>query len=271
MDDEVMHHVNDSHHKQQITIPKIVMQIWFTSDGRSIPDHWKSSPISIKKYLPDWDYIVLSSEDGDQLCKEHFPWFWDTYNNFPYFIQRVDAAKVMWLYVHGGLYMDFDYEIIDDRFQYLFTSNTDLYFAPSANISSYLTNSIMASKPKNKFWIIVLEHMMDNLPWYRRMGKHLTVMNSTGPMMLTNCIKKYNEPYTIIPSKLVTPCNVCDLNCGLDEAYVKPLNGSSWVGNDTKIYQYCMCNAQYWWVPLIIIIGIILLLFIAWWGYYYFI
>ena len=99
-----------------ITIPKIIMQTWKNTD---IPDKWKSSPASIRQYMPDWEYVLMTDDMNDQFVRTYFPDFYSHYVNFPYPIQRADAIRYMWLYKHGGIYMDMDFELIkplDDLF-----------------------------------------------------------------------------------------------------------------------------------------------------------
>ena len=45
-----------------------------------------------------------------QLIADHFPWFLATYDGYPSYIQRRDAARYFIVYKHGGVYADLDYE-----------------------------------------------------------------------------------------------------------------------------------------------------------------
>ena len=44
------------------------------------------------------------------MIKNHYPWFLDTYNNYKYKIQKIDAIRPFILYHYGGMYVDLDYE-----------------------------------------------------------------------------------------------------------------------------------------------------------------
>lgn len=242
-------------------IPHILMQTYKSYD---IPDQWKPSQRSIQKYLPDWEYHFLTDEDMRDFCMTHFEWFLPYFDAFEHNIQRVDAIRPMWLYVHGGVYMDMDYEVTTRDFTTLFDNTNDLCFVPSANVGKYYTNSFMAAKPGNSFWITYLKATIEPIPWYKRFGKHLTVMNTTGPMILTKMIQKELNPcdYTVLPSSKLTPCSVCDLNCDTSQAYIRPLVGSSWVAADTKLYEFCMCNTtdENQWLPILIFVVIVMLI-----------
>src|SRR4029077_5740316 len=91
-------------------IPKRVMQTWKCKD---IPDKWKKSQPSIRKYMPDWEYTLMTDEDNLAFVKHHFPEYLDIYLSFPYPIQRADCIRYMYLYIHGGIYMDLDYEVLE--------------------------------------------------------------------------------------------------------------------------------------------------------------
>ena len=239
-----------SNDDSDVKIPKIIMQTWVDND---IPDKWKCSPESIKKMMPDWEYILMTDEDNRKFVKKHFPDFLKYYDNFPYNIQRVDSIRYMFLYIKGGLYMDLDYEILHP-IDSLFTSDNDVYLVTSGNVSSYLTNSFMASKPGCKLWLDCIEDMKKPLPYYC-VGKHLRVMNSTGPIMLTHTVIQSNIVYAMLPVKLIAPCSVCNITRKIEGAYFRQLEGSSWITYDTKIYIFFMCNYK----QLLIAIGLILL------------
>lgn len=236
---------------EHVKIPKIILQTWKT---HSVPEKWKSSPRSIQQHMPDWKYILMSDEDNRKFVAEHFPDFIPYYDNFKYPIQRADAIRYCWLAVHGGIYMDLDMELqqpLDD----LFIHHQGPYLVSSANIGSIITNSFMASTPGHPLWYEVIEEMKKPIPWWC-VGKHLVVMNSTGPVMLNRVVKRSKHVYATLPNKLIMPCSLCDLVCNKSDAYIKPLEGSSWISFDTTIYIFFLCR----WKYILILGGIFLLI-----------
>lgn len=236
--------------RPEVKIPKIIMQTWV---DKNIPKKWKVSPESIKRMMPDWEYVLMTDEDNRKFVKKHFPDFLPYYDAFPHNIQRADAIRYMWLYINGGIYMDLDFEVqypLDE----LFTGDVEVYFVTSSNLSSYLTNSIMASKPGCKLWLDVIETMKKPLPYYC-VGKHLAVMNSTGPVMLTYAVRRSKIVYGMLPIKLILPCSICNITCRTEGSYLRQLEGSSWITYDTKFYNFFMCNYK----QLLIAIGLIIL------------
>jgi mannosyltransferase OCH1-like enzyme len=87
-------------------IPKLIMQTWKTNE---LPDKWKPTQLSINRYMSDWKYILMTDEMNRNFIIHHFPNFLPYYDAFPYPIQRADAIRYAWLYVHGGLYLDCDF------------------------------------------------------------------------------------------------------------------------------------------------------------------
>jgi len=242
--------------KYNVKIPKIIFR---TCWSKEIPEKWKLSSESLEALMSEWQNILFDDDDNRAFVEEHFPDFLSYYDAFPYNIQRADAIRYMFLYVYGGLYIDMDFEILNPLDE-LFVSDNEVYLVKSGNVSSCYTNSFMASKPKCKFWLEVIEEMKKPLPFYI-IGKHFTVMCSTGPLMLSRVAKRTSTVIGVTPSKYIMPCNICNINCSTCDSYLRPLEGSSWTGWDTKFFNFWMC---YWKVVIIFLISFLLLLLIAW-------
>lgn len=246
---------------QVVSIPRKIMQTWKT---KVLPDKWKSSSESIKEHMPAWDYTLLSDEDCLNFVKDYFPRYIDLYESCKYQIQKADIIRYMWLYHHGGMYMDADYEIIKPL-DSLFYTDSELYLIKSPNFGSSYTNSFMASKARCSFWLDVLEEVNKRSKsrefWAK--GKHLEVMMTTGPGMLSEVIKKTRHIYTIIPTNLINPKGICQHNTGKDDRYyLHPLEGSSWGGLDTMTMNWCYCNGnQIGWIALFLM-GLMFIIFI---------
>ena len=250
------HSGGDYYQYDDVRIPKIIMQTW---KDRNIPDHWKESPVSIAQHMPDWKYVLMTDEDNREFVAEHFPDFLPYYDNFPYPIQRADAIRACWLYVHGGIYMDLDF-VVQKPLDPLFRSDNELYVIPSGNVPTTITNSFMASKPGCKVWLTYIEEMKKALPYWAY-GKHLKVMASTGPLCFSRSIGKWSGVYALLPSKLLMPCSVCTTVCESEDAYLIPLDGRSWCGYDSLTYNFVLCN----WRAVLLGIAIILIAILFYW------
>ena len=199
---------------------------------------------------------------ADKLVKKNFPDFLKSYNSLEYPIMKVEAIRYMWLYVYGGIYMDLDIVVVkplDDLFYF----DVELYLSPSGNVSSYLTNSFMASKPHRTLWLRMIAHMKQPKPRWA-WGKHMTVMNTTGPVALNYVVKNEGYTYLALSAKKVMPCSVCNIDsCDIGDAYLRPLIGSSWVAWDTKAINFVVCNWRTLVTIIIIILVTIILYFIV--------
>src|SRR5437762_1813333 len=114
-------------------IPRRIMQTWKT---KNVPEHWKPSPLSIRQHMPDWEYTLMTDEDNRKFVAEHFPDFLPYYDRFPYPIQRADAIRYCWLYIHGGVYLDLD-TVVQKSLEPLFEDGGDLFLVASGNLGSY--------------------------------------------------------------------------------------------------------------------------------------
>jgi mannosyltransferase OCH1-like enzyme len=228
---------NSIYTSERQSIPREIFQTWKTRD---VPEHWKESQLSIVKHLDNWKYTLFTDEDNREFVKTHFPDFLSTYDAFPYNIQRADAIRYMYLYMNGGVYMDLDIAIqksIEDLL-----GDEDFYLVPSGNINSSFTNSFMISKPRVAFWLDVIDEMKKP-PSSLWLTKHLIVMNTTGPMMLTRVARRYRKKFGYLPVQTIIPCHVCNFDtCNTDDTYTKNLIGQSWCAMDTKIFNFFLCH-----------------------------
>ena len=237
-----------------VKIPKIVMQTW-KGEIETLPAAWKSSPESIKYHMPDWCYVLMTDKYNDAFIEHHFPQYLKQFRGFQYGIQRADFIRYAWLYVHGGLYIDCDFEIIAPL-DNLFLVDRDFYIIKSGNLASYCTNSLMASKPGVGVWLECMERCVKPYRWYA-IGKHLKVMTSTGPAMLTSVVKTQNpNSYHILDSQALMPCSSCDPKpCQGRGKYVKNLEGASWCGWDSKMFNFLFCK---WRLSVVILVVVII-------------
>ena len=242
--------------KYNVSIEKNIFQTWKT---HQVPDKWKVSPESIKSIMSDWNYILFDDFENRAFVEKYFPDFLPYYDAFPYNIQRADAIRYCFLYIYGGIYMDLDFELQTDL-SILFQSSCEIFLVKSGNIGSYYTNSFMASRSGSKFWLEVIEEMKKPLPWYI-MGKHFQVMCSTGPLMLSRVAGRTSTVVGNIPARLVMPCSICNINCSTCEAYLRPLEGSSWTSYDTAFLNFWLCH---WKKVIAFLICLLILLLFTW-------
>ena len=93
------------------TIPKIIHQIWVED---SLPDALKELGNTWKEYHAGWEYQLWNESDILCFITEYFPEYLDIYHSFHFDIQRLDIIRYLILYQTGGMYVDFDYECLEN-------------------------------------------------------------------------------------------------------------------------------------------------------------
>ena len=236
---------------------KYIFQTWKTNN---IPEKWKEAQETVIKKNPNYKYKLYTDKENRNIVKKYFPFFLETYDSFEYHIQRVDAARYCILYLYGGIYLDLDY-ICNKSFDEI-TNNKEnkkenkktILLNKSINQPWAYTNSLMISTTKyNTFWLKCIYRMMKQPPWYL-FGKHLKVMNTTGPLMLTKIVN--NNKDIVHTLDIIQTCDVCNIdNCPINNKYIlTPIAGSSWISTDTKIYIWLYCNKNMIFINIIFLI-----------------
>lgn len=244
-------------------IPKIIMQTWKTHE---LPDKWKSSQLSIMKYMPDWEYILMTDEMNNEFIAKFFPDFLSYFNAFQYSIQRADAIRYAWLYINGGLYLDCDFELLaplDELFIEESDPGHDLFVLASSNTPNVITNGFIAAKPRNPIFLEMINEMKKPVGLYG-IERHLLVMNTTGPLAFNRVIKRSYVAYKQLPSDKLNPYTLCDHIYNKPNTLMRPLEGSSWVGKSALLYQWCYCQSNYiliWGLILGLIMSLIILFY----------
>lgn len=84
---------------------RILHRMWKTRD---VPKRWSEGVSSCRHYNPDWVYCHWTDIELRQLIAERQPDLLDVYDQYPYPIQRADAARYVVLYHYAGVYLDLD-------------------------------------------------------------------------------------------------------------------------------------------------------------------
>ena len=211
-------------------IPKIIMQTW---KNNNVPDVWKEGQYSMQTMFPGWTYVFMTDDDNIAFVRKHFPEHERAFIALPYAIQRADIIRYMWLYVHGGLYVDLDYHVLRP-FDHLLENDASLILLHSGNITWVLTNSIIAARPRQcVFLSIISQGLYGKLPWFAH-GKHMHVMFSTGPMAFHHEIVNSKTAYTVLPRNLFLP------RAEGEDNYMKILPGGTWNNIDSFVFNFAL-------------------------------
>lgn len=216
-----------------ILIPKLIHLTW---RNKSIPDKWKDTIPGWTKLMPGWKVVLWTDEDNRKYIQKQHPYFLQTYDSFPYNIQRADAIRCFILRDFGGVYSDMDILPIKNIEPYLKGVSADAILVYSGNVDTY-TNSFMASRQGSPFWDLLIEEMMNGeVPWYA-MVKHTYIMETTGPGLLNRVAKSYLGTIANLPREVFMAYNIDNHHEYKEHAALFPLQGSSWL-NPAEVILY---------------------------------
>ncbi|KAG8531907.1 uncharacterized protein KY384_003543 [Bacidia gigantensis] len=152
----------------QTTVPKLIHQSW--SDTR-LPEKFRHWSYTCRAQHPDWEWVLWTDADNLRLVEKYAPWFLDTYNALTVEIERVDAARNIYMHVFGGLYLDLDVECLRPTSALLSTFGPSTptrtaYVGRMGTINESvhsIPNAWMMSTPAHPFWLLPLEYIADTL------------------------------------------------------------------------------------------------------------
>lgn len=200
-------------------IPKIIHQVWSGIDG-PLPDFFKNLAQTWKSSFPDWEYVMWDNKMMTDFVKNKYPEFEDTYNSFPYNVQRWDAIRYMILYEIGGMYVDFDYECLSN-FEHIIRERSCCFAQePSSHckvfkrpINKVFNNALMLSTKRHPFMRKIVENVLSkDILEENWQNKEMCVLNTTGPWKLIDLYENLSliekKDIYLIPAKYVTPFDV---------------------------------------------------------------
>ncbi|OAP62352.1 hypothetical protein AYL99_04555 [Fonsecaea erecta] len=194
------------------TIPKLIHQSWSSTELPGKFERWSST---CREQHPDWEWVLWTDEDNEELVRTHFPWLLKTYLGLPSVIYRADLVRNLYMYMFGGVYSDLDVEClrpVDELFnqynvttaphgkpkpqsaQNMLKSGRKAFFGRMGTdhgSSNSIPNAWMASTPGHPFFLIVLESVMKRMT---EEGDDIeNVEGITGPGKLYDMINEYRQ------------------------------------------------------------------------------
>ncbi|EUC44122.1 glycosyltransferase family 32 protein [Bipolaris oryzae ATCC 44560] len=164
-------------------IPKIIHQTYI---NESIPAHWKGPQQSCLDLHPDYEYKLWTDKKSREFIAAEYPWFLETFDGYPYPIQRADAIRYFVLHHFGGIYID-----LDDGCN---RSLDPLLAYPAwvrRTLPTGISNDVMGAVPRHPFFLKAIDSLTDyNRRWPL---PYVTVMASTGPLYLSLIWRHYNN------------------------------------------------------------------------------
>ncbi|KAI0322482.1 nucleotide-diphospho-sugar transferase [Amylostereum chailletii] len=223
-------------HRKEERIPRILHQTW---KSETLPQRWKEVAQGCRELMPDYEYMLWTDASSRDFIAKEYPWFLDTFDSYPYPIQRADAIRYFILHHYGGVYLDLDigclrrvdpllvYPVILPRTIPVGVSN-DLMFAEKGH--PFMAQTIHNLVTFNHDWIL-------NYP---------TVMFSTGPMFLSAQFGLYSASHPGTPDDpagevRILPKSLYGKNAKPSEApnpFFEHFYGSSWHSDDAAFIAF---------------------------------
>jgi mannosyltransferase OCH1-like enzyme len=210
-----------------MSIPKLIHQTWKNSE---VPENFQLLMNTWKEFHPDWKFILWTDEMNRNFISEHYPDFLNKYDNYPANIQRADAIRYFLLYHYGGVYIDLDFECLQNIEELLTDEECVFGLEPQKhcerfNVEKIICNAFMAVCPSHHFF----KQLCTVLSSEEFGEKKTDVLNTTGPFMLTKLYGKYQEKVRIklLPSFMLYPITI--------EESREVINGTSDENLETKI------------------------------------
>jgi mannosyltransferase OCH1-like enzyme len=193
-------------------IPRILHQIYFGGESAAPPSYRKWAE-TWRANHPEWDHQFWDAQRCRALVAEHYAWFLPVYDAYKHRIQRCDAIRYFILHRFGGMYVDMDVESlrpIDDLI-----AGRDLILGA---LRVGFTNAVMGSAPGHPLWPRTFETMQQrcrryarSAPLWAKVAMPMHIGYSTGPIMLTDCLREtgHDQPdqprVNICPSYVFEP------------------------------------------------------------------
>ncbi|HTF67970.1 MAG TPA: glycosyltransferase [Edaphobacter sp.] len=142
-----------------MTIPRTIFQTW--KDKDDIPERFRYWSSTFQAKNPHYRYVLWDDNDNRNFIARDFNWFLHTYDSYTFNICRVDAVRYFYLYTFGGFYADMDTECLRPLDGLLDLADVILgLMGQDRSFRHSIPNAIMASKPKQEFWLLVAALLM---------------------------------------------------------------------------------------------------------------
>jgi len=175
-------------------ISRVVFQTW--KSRVDIPRNYRYWRGTFLENNPEFQHVLWDDADNDEFIADKFSWFLPIYKKLPAGIFRSDAVRPFFLFLYGGVYADMDTECLRPLLSRPFSGDVILgQMRPNLSFVDSIPNAIMASKPFQLFWLLVVAIMIEkverlgSVEEIRKAGPEFT----TGPYLLHEAFNYYRS------------------------------------------------------------------------------
>ena len=172
-------------------IPRLLLQTAPPSQSEWGPAFNRSYG-SWQRHYPTWEHVLLNysiatgTPSLEPFVEQHTPWFLPAWRRLCHHIMRLDAARYIWMFAYGGVYVDLDLEAnasasrsMDDM---LIGADVALIGNSSNHAlmrgwcwlgdprgrrpnfcGTHLGNAFLASVPRHAFWLRMLHYIASHV------------------------------------------------------------------------------------------------------------
>lgn len=224
-------------------IPRIIHQTYKVAE---IPEgDWATAHglcLNLHRTENGWEHMFWTDESARNFLEENYSDFLETYDGYPYAIQRVDAMRYFILYHYGGIYIDLDIgcaRVMDSLLKF------PAFFPITAPLG--ISNDLIGSRKGHPLMRHLGRSLQAQGPSKRYLTKYITVFFTTGPMFVNGILTRYWSQGQHSPQDevMILPINFYSETL---TSYFMHFPGSSWHGNDAASF---MVVVHYGWVFVI--------------------
>eukprot|EP01135_Chromosphaera_perkinsii_P009935 Nk52_evm28s1967 gene=Nk52_evmTU28s1967 len=183
-------------------VPRIIHQS-FRQRNIKRPD-WAYCSKTWIDLMPDWEYRFWMDDDNLSLVTRYLPQYLEVYNTVYKTVMKADFARLLYMYHFGGVYADFDFELIRSLEEYHLINENDMVILGTQGYflewDHSVPNAFMMSTPGHPFWAFCINMAMDRgfyLLDKKKKGIKVPRVEAeyfTGPRLMYNCVKEYVDP-----------------------------------------------------------------------------
>jgi len=217
---EIVKKINENESTAIETIPRIIIQVWVQKDGGipMIPANQVQYMKTFRKLNPSFQHMFFNGTDIDEFFKSNYLEYYSTYQNLPFFIQKLDFFRYLAIYHYGGFYFDMDIEphkpldesILNHSAIFPVDEYANAVDCQNPRMNSYclvgqnflLGQYAFGATAKHPFMKFLVDKIKQNLDAYIRIAAsqiktadkdtvHYFVYKTTGPDFVTDCYVQY--------------------------------------------------------------------------------
>ena len=175
-------------------VSRVIFQTW--KSRVDIPPNFRYWQSTFVRNNPEFTCVLWDDDDNREFVAERFPWFLSTYDRLPTPIFRADAVRPLFLFLYGGVYADMDTECLRPLATMPLSGDVILgQMGPDLNFAHAIPNAIMASKPFQLFWLVLIALMIEKVESHGRVGdlRRAAPESVTGPALLHEAFDFYRS------------------------------------------------------------------------------